>query len=142
MRTITTRAELAALAQELGVRPDWHEPDEQNVTAKFGGNDLDFDNAMPPGLVYGKLSQGGDEYQEMCIYLHRLVIDEQGERRIGQPIAVVNLAMLFAWATGFQSDVDHVHDGRTQCGWEQQVHVLRWKLNRLMRELRSIAAGE
>lgn len=138
MRTITTRAELVALAQELGVRPDWHEPDEQSVTAKFGGNQLDFDNAMPPGFVYGKLTpvNGGDEYQEMCVYLHRLVIDEQGERRIGQPIAVVNLASLFAWATGHESSVDHAHTGDPACGWEEQYRILRWKLHGIVNQLR------
>ena len=40
---ISTPAQIARLAQRLGVRPDWHEPDEQEVTARVFG--VLFDNA-------------------------------------------------------------------------------------------------
>ena len=43
MERITSRARFVALAGELGVRMDWHEPDEQEVTAKVRG--VSFDNA-------------------------------------------------------------------------------------------------
>lgn len=105
MRTITTRAELVELARELGVRKDWHEPDEQDITAVPAGDPLNFDNAMPPGHYYGP-----DNRSELHVVLHRTVF-EDGEQRLGQPIAVVNLAMLFAWATGFdESKVELYED--------------------------------
>lgn len=102
MRTITTRAELVELARELGVRADWHEPDEQNITAVVEGTHMFFDNAMPPGHWFG---EGAERYAELHVVLHRTVW-EDGAERLGRPIAVVNLATLFAWATGYESDVD------------------------------------
>lgn len=44
---ITDRAELQDIARKLGVRADWHEPDEQGVTARVTG--YQFDNAGPYG---------------------------------------------------------------------------------------------
>jgi hypothetical protein len=37
MRQIHSARELRELADELGVRPDWHEPDEQELTARVEG---------------------------------------------------------------------------------------------------------
>ena len=34
---IQTPEDLDALADDLGVRPDWHEPDEQNVSTPLAG---------------------------------------------------------------------------------------------------------
>ncbi len=81
MKLIHTRSELQALARELGVRPDWHEPDEQDVTAVVKGRT--FDNA---GLWPDARPEIAEKY----------VIIRQG----GKDIAAANLATLFAWACG------------------------------------------
>lgn len=68
-------AELAALADQLGLRADWHEPDEVNVRALTTG--LRFNNS-------------GNTSLEQLVILYR---DDE-------PIAQVTLVDLFAWATG------------------------------------------
>jgi hypothetical protein len=83
MRRINTRADLIALAEELGVRPDWHEPDEQDVTATTHGGSFDNAGFWPADQVK---SAGVEQY----VVLHK----------DGKPVAAVNLATLFAWATG------------------------------------------
>lgn len=103
MKRIQTRAELVALAEELGVRPDWHEPDNQGVDIVVLGDD--FDNAMPAGELYGP------EHMEYCVVIRREVDD------VRRDVAVVNLATLFAWATGLDDtsgqriDWKAEHDG-------------------------------
>lgn len=67
-------AELAAIADRLGLRLDWHEPDNHGVHALVTG--LRFDNA---GLYT----------TEQMVILYR----------DGLPVAQVALANLFAWAT-------------------------------------------
>lgn len=107
MKRIIERAELVALARELGVRPDWHEPDEQGLTARFDGTDGDFDNAgfwpMIKGHGYDRNELGGPRRGEMCIVLSREVQDENDapgtDARRGPDIAAVNVATLFAWAS-------------------------------------------
>jgi hypothetical protein len=74
-----TKAELIELARELKVRKDWHEPDEQGITVELGGTS--FDNAC------------SDEHET-----HILI------KKYGEPIAMVNLATLFAWACGYQDE--------------------------------------
>ncbi len=85
MKRINSRAELIALADELGVRPDWHEPDEQDVTARVFGKS--FDSAG----FWGDDRLNGEPHEELHVELYR---DDQ-------PVAAVNLAVLFAWATGY-----------------------------------------
>ena len=75
-RYITRLDELLALKARLGVREDWHEPDEQEVTAELRSGDLD--NAML------------DDTEDTVI------ISQDGEE-----VARVNVALLLAWATGF-----------------------------------------
>lgn len=53
MNHIMPRYPLVEYARAWGLRRDWHEPDEQGVTAKVTGKRLD--NA------YGDLPEGGDE---------------------------------------------------------------------------------
>lgn len=86
MKRINTKAELLALADELGVRPDWHEPDEQEVTAIAHG--VSFDNAG----FWGESRSQYKSYEEMHVILCRQ----------GEAVAAVNLATLFAWATGLE----------------------------------------
>lgn len=87
MKLINSRKELTELARELGVRPNWHEPDEQRVTARASGTHLD--NAM-----------GADPIKnvgEMVVILERIRPDDH---EVSQ-IASINLADLLAWATGY-----------------------------------------
>ena len=96
MRTINTRAELVALAKELGVRQDWHEPDEQLITAELRGTAYDFDNAMGVAENY---SNSDTPRMELHVVLRRLNDKFLPE----QEIAAINLATLFAWATGYEA---------------------------------------
>lgn len=82
-RRLTKRSELIALANAFGMRADWHEPDEQDVTAVVRGQT--FDNA-------GFWPEPEKTYEEMHVVIFRE----------GKPMASVNLATLFAWATGLE----------------------------------------
>lgn len=84
MRIITTRSEFKALATELGVRPDWHEPDEQGVTAQVRGRSFDNAGFWPVR----------DGYLASIVEKH-VIISKDGEA-----VAAVNLATLCAWASG------------------------------------------
>lgn len=84
MKRIQSKAELVALAKRLGVRPDWHEPDEQGVTA--GTHGTSFDNAGFWG------SDNTCRTQEQYVVI----------RQDGEAVAEVNLATLFAWATDLE----------------------------------------
>lgn len=92
MHRINSRQDLLDLARQLGVRHDWHEPDEQNLTARVEG--VSFDNAgfWPTAAV------GNPEIVEQHVIL--ALMDDHG--RPVQDVAVVNLATLFAFATGFE----------------------------------------
>lgn len=118
MRRIQSRTELVALAEELGVNAEWHEPDNQDITARFAGTDGIFDNA---GFWAGNTYGSGRE--EMYVVLHRLLDepDEHGNRRIGEPIAAVNLATLFAWATGLDDDSRVRVDRLTEARYRQKI---------------------
>jgi hypothetical protein len=88
---VDTKDQLRQMADELKVRPDWHEPDEQLVTAVVHGSD--FDNAGFWGRdSRGELITFGRNHQELWVELFR---DHQ-------PVAEINLATLLAWATGFE----------------------------------------
>jgi hypothetical protein len=84
---VVTRDQLQRVARELGVRPDWHEPDEQGVTAVVTGKCLD--NAGFDGSAAGCLSGTAGEELGVTIF------------KDGQPVAEVNLAMLLSWACGY-----------------------------------------
>ena len=88
MKRIMTKAQLVELAGELGVRPDWHEPDEQEVTATTHGRT--FDNAGFWGET--RRASDGRDFTERYVKLYQ----------DGKPVAAVNLATLFAWATGLE----------------------------------------
>ena len=89
MKLIHKRAELVELAKQLGTRPDWHEPDEQDLTAEVHGASFDNAGFWPE-----------DEHRAYTapevIEQHVILYQE------GQPVAAVNLATLFAWATGYE----------------------------------------
>jgi hypothetical protein len=106
VKRIHDRNELVQLARELGVRPDWHEPGNEHLTARFDGTDGDFDNAgfwpMIKGHGYDLNELGGPRRGEMCIILSREVQDRADHPHVarrGPDIAAVNVATLFAWAS-------------------------------------------
>lgn len=84
MQEVATRAQLTALARNLNVRDDWHEPDERGVSARVVGNHLD--NAMGPTV-----SDHGGEFN--------VVITQENDEGVPEDVAVVNLATLLAWAS-------------------------------------------
>lgn len=79
---IDDRDDLAFFASEVGTRLDWHEPDEQDLTAMMYGTS--FDNA-------GFWGEPTYEYytneMHVVLYVHHY------------PVVAVNLATLFGWAT-------------------------------------------
>lgn len=80
---ITTKAQLQALALELGVRENWHEPDEQEVHAEVFGQR--FDNAGFWGWHH--VASDSMAPEAYVVLLH-----------YGQPVAEINLATLFSLA--------------------------------------------
>jgi hypothetical protein len=104
MELIHTRAQFVDFARRMGVRPDWHEPDEQGLTARVEGTPLDFDNAgswpaengtNPPAELRTKGWEGTVELH--VIFSEKDV--EAGKAVRGRDIACVNLATLCAWAS-------------------------------------------
>lgn len=88
IKRITRRAELLALAKELGVNADWHEPDNQDVEAAVLGSNFDNCGTWGPGCDVPESAS----YRELSVMLYQ----------DGTPVAEVNLATLFAWATGYE----------------------------------------
>lgn len=87
IRIIVKRDDLVEVARELGVRRDWHEPDEQEVTAKVFGTE--FDNAGFWGPDRGNAYFRYQDREEMHVVLFK----------DGTPVAAANLATVLAWAT-------------------------------------------
>lgn len=100
MRPILTRSQLAEFARATGVRSDWHEPDEQDLTARVEG--VSFDNAgfWPSMSASDDASPG----LELHVIFSETEIDVNGERVATRDLAAVNLATLCAWATGTLPD--------------------------------------
>jgi hypothetical protein len=88
MKMIHTQAELQAVARELGMRADWHEPDEREVTAEVQGHS--FDNAG----FWGEEEQTRHGYDWPALEMYVTLYQD------GKPVAEVNLATLFAMAAG------------------------------------------
>lgn len=83
---IHTREHLLAVKADLSVRSDWHEPDKYDVTVEVRGKS--FDNAG----TWGREDLRGKPHEKVHVVL--LKKDEE--------VAMVNLATLFAWATGYE----------------------------------------
>jgi hypothetical protein len=95
MKRINTRAELKALAAELGVRPDWHEPDERGVNALVSGHMLDNAGFWGEGGTGSVPSWA----QELWV---TITVKSEGVEPHG--VAEVNLAMLLAWSCGYEEE--------------------------------------
>lgn len=99
IKIISSQKDLQAVAKKLGVRPDWHEPDEQAVTVVVSGKS--FDNAGFWGLDYEisenkRKAERKKEYGRAWTCVEKYVVIKQN----GKPVAEVNLASLFAMACG------------------------------------------
>lgn len=94
MQRITSKREFLAFKAAMGVRQDWHEPDEQDLTARVEGSPLAFDNAG-----FWPVGNG-----ELHVIFSRLECDDEGVARRGPDLACVNLATLCAWATEYEGD--------------------------------------
>lgn len=101
MDAIYTRADFIAWAKERGLRRDWHEPDEQEITARVEGTPLNFDNAMGVGEWYGP-GPAHLRHAELHVIFSERGPDEDGKPTRGPDLACVNLATLCAWATGLE----------------------------------------
>lgn len=95
MKHIRTARELADFADEHRLRLDWHEPDEQDITARFAEGYGGFDNAMGTDTIGANFSGEhipvgtfGKQWEHCVIFSDKHV-----------DLAVVNLASLCAWAT-------------------------------------------
>ena len=106
LKRINTKDELKELAESLGVRNDWHEPDEQGVRAITFGQS--FDNAghwgikhladretdarmrlwNPKNTTDGGVIEDTQRFVEMFVVLYKNDI----------AVAEINLATLFAFA--------------------------------------------
>src|SRR5690554_7790240 len=78
---VDEREELAYFANEVGTRLDWHEPDEQDLTALHFGRS--FDNA-------GFWGTSANAYQSLVNEQHIVLYINEF------PVIAVNLATLFA----------------------------------------------
>ena len=89
IKRIDSKQDLQEVARKLGVRPDWHEPDEQEVTAETRGTS--FDNA----------GFWGSEFEAECENETRFKPEIERYVQIkkdGKIVAEVNLATLLALA--------------------------------------------
>jgi hypothetical protein len=101
---ITKREQLMAFVERAGMRR-WHEPDESGVDA-FPAVGSSFDNACASPLDFElrwarEFAPG--EGADVVVQIHQRV--EAAEHGVflfhnSEPVAFVNLAMLFAFATG------------------------------------------
>lgn len=99
---INTRNQLVRLARTLGVRSDWREPDEQGLSARVYGDSLD--NAMPPGTWMGVDGRGVPHAE-----LYVVLLQDDGADTESRPRALINLATLLAWATGYDEVTKGLH---------------------------------
>ncbi len=101
MHQINSAADLMDLHEGYGLRDDWHEPDNNGITAYVTGNHLD--NAMGPTTEHAH-----GELNVVIAYEQ----DSEGSVRVYKPVAVINLATLLSWATdGYRSHqalMDHI----------------------------------
>lgn len=99
---IATQRDFIELSVSLGVRPDWHEPDEQYVTARVEG--VSFDNA-------GFWPTNAKPYAAPELIEQHVIFTQNGV-----DVACVNLATLCAWASV----------PNTTCGEEHYRSKYQW----------------
>ena len=85
MKRIRAQHELVELAAELGVRSDWHEPDDRGVTARVESSNFNNAGFWP--------AENRPFSAPEIIELHVII------SRNDEDVAAVNLATLLAWAS-------------------------------------------
>jgi len=85
MKRIRAQHELVELAAELGVRSDWHEPNDRGVTARVEGSNFNNAGFWP--------AENRPFSAPEIIELHVII------SRNGEDVAATNLATLLAWAS-------------------------------------------
>lgn len=95
MQRITTATELAGFGGKHRLRPDWHEPDEQDISARVAG--VSFDNAgtWPADLI---IEPDSPALELHVIFSRTEWPDDAIRPRVVEDLACVNLADLCAWA--------------------------------------------
>lgn len=73
-----------------GVRIDWHEPDNQDISAYVIGNHLDNAMGATVDRNCGELN---------VIFVKREWSDRSFENSVFRPVAVANLATILSWVT-------------------------------------------
>lgn len=82
-----------------GVRSDWHEPDEQDITATVIGHNLDNASTHVDDVY-----DHDEPWKSFTVVLHEQAVDEESSLVTGpgKPLAYVNLAQLLSWACNFE----------------------------------------
>jgi hypothetical protein len=83
LKIIIEQNDFGKFATTLGVRHDWHEPDEQEVTARVVGDSFDNAGFWPAENSYA------DDRTELHVIISQHGVD----------VAAVNLATVLAWAS-------------------------------------------
>jgi hypothetical protein len=89
---INHRHRFIEFAREIGMRADWHEPDEKDIYACVEGRS--FDNA---GLWPAE-GLGDQVHRELHVIFKRLESTPTNRNKVVE-LAAVNLATLCAWAS-------------------------------------------
>jgi len=94
-------------ARRFGMRDSWHEPDEQEVSARVLGDHLD--NAFGNHVSTNALANG---YQEFVVELRHNGLDDEGKPQEPDATLRVNLANMFAIIDRYYRE--HVAPGKEE----------------------------
>lgn len=108
VQRITDREEFAKFARALGVRPDWHEPDEQHVYARVAGNSFDNAGFWP---TEDRPFAAPELIEQHVIFAQR-----------GEVVACVNLATLCGWASRSLHPFSAL-SGEDEANWREQASL-------------------
>jgi hypothetical protein len=126
MKLIHTRAELVQLARELRVRVDWHEPDEQGVTAKVFGENFDNAGFWPLAEAY---RHGDIKPDERSVEMYVVIYQDKSGGGYDRPepvaVAAVNLATLLGWASSYPVEQIEMEAAEHRAASEPANPVLR-----------------
>lgn len=94
---IQDRDDLERFRRTHGIRSDWHEPDEQEITATVIGHSLDTASTHVDDVY-----DHDESHHSLTVVLHEQVVNEDSVvTGPGQPLAYVNLAQLLSWGCNF-----------------------------------------
>jgi hypothetical protein len=133
LERIIDRNRFVEFARERGVRPDWHEPDEQDLTARVEGYPLNFDNAGTWPDQRGAFGRDPREIIELHVIFSDLEIDSAGVRRRGPDLAAVNLADLCAWASVEIPDAKAIAQDAAERAYKAGLESMAGSMRRILR---------